>query len=169
MASLLSFLRVYIAMLFNLLGVFSLKQVYASLQPEPHRKDSDVFEGPCQLVTVLLPDMFSSFLSIPPTVNPLYEEVKAESEIWFSELVSSSVVQSFPRLTKSRQLSEAPKMCKKIMKLDFAWFCSVTAPNANKDDLRVLCDWGNWVSLSSLCYSFHEIARKLRYHLPNGR
>lgn len=164
---LLSLFRYYIAILFNLLGGFSFDKVYARIQPpEPHRKDADVYEGPCQLVTVLLPDMFSSFLSIAPSVNPLYEEVKTESEKWFSELVSSSTIRSFPRLTKSRQFSEVPKMCKKIMKLDFAWFCSVAAPDANKDDLRVMCDWGNWVSPSSLESSPYERARELMYHLP---
>lgn len=159
-------------MLFNLLQIFSFKPAYASIQPDAHRKDSDVYEGPCQLVTILLPDMFSSFLSIPPTVNPFYEEVKSESENWFSESVSSSTVHYFPRLTKVRQLSEAPKMCKKIVKLDFAWFCSVAAPDANREDLRTLCDWGNWVSLSFVCHSFHERPRSqagiCQYSSGNG-
>ncbi|CZR54145.1 related to pentalenene synthase [Phialocephala subalpina] len=80
------------------------------------------------MVTVMIPDMFSSFLSVPPRVNPLYAEVKRESETWISE-----------------KLSMDPKMCRKIQKLDFAWFCSIAAPDAAKEDLRTLCDWGNWV------------------------
>jgi hypothetical protein len=36
-------------------------------------------------ITVKIPDMFTSFLSVPPRINLLYEEVKRESEAWISE------------------------------------------------------------------------------------
>ncbi len=46
-----------------------------------------VFEGPLQIrrlneITVLLPDMFQSFLKQKALVNPHYEVVKADSEAW---------------------------------------------------------------------------------------
>ncbi|KUJ11138.1 putative pentalenene synthase [Mollisia scopiformis] len=85
-------------------------------------------EAPPGKVSVVIPDLFSSFLSLPPRVNPLYLKVKAESEAWFSE-----------KLGANRNVS------RKIQKLDFAWFCSIAAPEANKEELRTLCDWGNWV------------------------
>lgn len=36
-------------------------------------------------VTVLLPDMFQTFLKKDALVNPHYEKVKMESEEWLSE------------------------------------------------------------------------------------
>jgi hypothetical protein len=50
----------------------------------------------------------------------------------------------------ARKLSLDEKMSRRIQKLDFAWFCSIAAPDASKKDLRILCDWGNWVS----CFMF---------------
>lgn len=35
--------------------------------------------------TVLLPDLFISFCSRAPKINPFYAEVKAESEAWFAK------------------------------------------------------------------------------------
>lgn len=35
-------------------------------------------------ITVLLPDMFKTFLKQEPLVNPYYEGVKIESEEWLS-------------------------------------------------------------------------------------
>lgn len=52
-------------------------------------------------------------------------------------------------LTTARKLGMGLQMSKKIQKLDFAWFCSIAAPDASKEDLRTLCDWGNWVGSHS--------------------
>lgn len=43
--------------------------------------------------TVLLPDMFQSFLKHRPAINPNYETVKADSEDWISRLATSCSVQ----------------------------------------------------------------------------
>lgn len=40
------------------------------------------------LIPVMLPDMFVSFLAQEPKVNPHYERVKAESEAWLNKLVN---------------------------------------------------------------------------------
>lgn len=37
------------------------------------------------MITVKIPDLFTSFLSVHPRFNLLYEEVKRESEAWISE------------------------------------------------------------------------------------
>lgn len=42
--------------------------------------------------TVLLPDMFQTFLKLKPVINPNYEAVKAESEDWLSKSVTSCSV-----------------------------------------------------------------------------
>lgn len=34
---------------------------------------------------IILPDMFTSCMSLPPIINPHYLEVKAESETWIFE------------------------------------------------------------------------------------
>lgn len=38
--------------------------------------------------TIILPDMFQTFLKEEPRVNPLYAQVKPESEEWLNRLVS---------------------------------------------------------------------------------
>ena len=38
-------------------------------------------------IPALLPDMFVSFLSRKPQLNPHYESIRAESEAWISESV----------------------------------------------------------------------------------
>ncbi|KAM0452503.1 hypothetical protein ACHAPV_009537 [Trichoderma viride] len=79
-------------------------------------------------VTVLLPDMFQTFLKQEALVNPHYEKVKMESEEWLSDFCSFG-----------------PKMKKKINKCDFSYFCAIAAPFAPRSKLRTICDWGNWV------------------------
>ncbi|KAH7397493.1 terpene synthase metal binding domain protein [Cadophora sp. MPI-SDFR-AT-0126] len=79
-------------------------------------------------MAIKIPDMFTSFMSAPPEVNPFYQEVKIEADRWISE-----------------KLDASDRTKKIISKTDFAWFCAVAVPDARKDELRTLCDWGNWV------------------------
>lgn len=39
-------------------------------------------------IPVILPDLFVSFLSRTPQLNPHYEKVRAESEAWISKFVN---------------------------------------------------------------------------------
>ncbi|KAI9654409.1 MAG: hypothetical protein M1831_005375 [Alyxoria varia] len=32
-----------------------------------------------------------------------------------------------------------------MVKVDFSYFCAITAPYASPEELRTMCDWGNWV------------------------
>lgn len=82
-------------------------------------------------VQVVMPDIFQSFLKHPPRLNPNYETVRLESEQWTKELCSLS-----------------PSMEKKVHLIDFAYFCAIAAPDAPATGYRVMCDWGNWVSLT---------------------
>lgn len=77
---------------------------------------------------VVIPDLFTSFLAEPPSLNPHYHPVRAESEQW---LVTSSECDY--------------KMQKKIHAIDFSYFCAVLAPKANYERFRLICDWGNWI------------------------
>ncbi|KAL2813229.1 terpene synthase metal binding domain protein [Aspergillus granulosus] len=78
--------------------------------------------------TVRLPQMFTLFLSGNPPVNPHYAEVRAESERWLA--------------TKCAFTDRATQ---RLSKTDFSYFCSITAPRAGREELRTVCDWGNWV------------------------
>lgn len=42
-----------------------------------------------QHINVIIPDMFQTFLKLPPKVNPYYKEVKSESEEWLSRFAKS--------------------------------------------------------------------------------
>ena len=77
---------------------------------------------------VVIPNLFTSFLAEPPSLNPHYHSVRAESEQW---LVTSSECNY--------------KMQKKIHSIDFSYFCAVLAPKANYERFRLICDWGNWI------------------------
>ncbi|KAH7303895.1 terpene synthase metal binding domain protein, partial [Rhexocercosporidium sp. MPI-PUGE-AT-0058] len=79
-------------------------------------------------MAIKMPDMFKSFMSATLRVNPFYEEVKVEAEQWIA-----------------KKLDASGKMRKIISKTDFAWFCAVAVPDAGLNELRTLCDWGNWV------------------------
>ncbi|QKX53231.1 uncharacterized protein TRUGW13939_00307 [Talaromyces rugulosus] len=79
-------------------------------------------------VNIRLPDMFVLFLAEPPRVNSHYDRIKAESEAWFAEKC---------------QLND--RLRKIISKTDFSYFCAITAAEAGPQELRTLCDWGNWV------------------------
>ncbi|UKZ74540.1 hypothetical protein TrVFT333_002210 [Trichoderma virens FT-333] len=81
-----------------------------------------------EYITILLPDLFQTFLKETPQVNPHYETVKVESEE-----------------ALGRFCDFGPKMKKKINKCDFSYFCAIAAPLASRSRFRTLCDWGNWV------------------------
>ena len=78
--------------------------------------------------TVVIPNLFTSFLATPPYSNPHYRSVRAESEQW---------------LANSWQCDR--KAQKKISAIDFSYFCAILAPKADHDRFRLICDWGNWV------------------------
>ncbi|KAF7159079.1 hypothetical protein CNMCM5623_004312 [Aspergillus felis] len=79
-------------------------------------------------IPVHLPQLFVLFLSEDPVVNPHYEEVRKESEEWLANECSFD--------ERSRRI---------LHKTDFSYFCSVAAPDAGPEELRTVCDWGNWV------------------------
>lgn len=56
----------------------------------------------------------------------------------------------FTRLTHARTCKFGPKETGMIHGLDFSYFCAVVIPFASASKLRLLCDWGNWVSSFNL-------------------
>ncbi|KAL5355212.1 terpene synthase metal binding domain protein [Aspergillus floccosus] len=79
-------------------------------------------------IPVQLPNMFVLFLSGQPAINPYYESVRRESEMWLSD-----------------QCSFDERAQRILFKTDFSYFCSICAPYAGAEELRTVCDWGNWV------------------------
>lgn len=77
---------------------------------------------------VVIPDLFTSFLSSAPSINPHYRAIREESEQWLA--------------TNSRCGHKAQK---KIHAIDFSFFCAILAPKANYERFRLICDWGNWI------------------------
>lgn len=81
-----------------------------------------------------LPDLFVTFISPEPKVNPHYEEVKRESEEWMRN-----------NLWKNLSEQEIRKRCA----ADFCYFSAIMCPDAGKERFRTVCDWIYWVSFKS--------------------
>ncbi|KAF9061647.1 pentalenene synthase [Rhodocollybia butyracea] len=79
-------------------------------------------------IPIRLPEMFVLFLSGPPELNPHYEAVRQEAERWICN--ECSLDERSERIFK---------------KTDASYFCSIIVPDAAPEELRTVCDWGNWV------------------------
>lgn len=79
-------------------------------------------------VSVILPQLFVSFLATPPRLNPAYDKVSRESE---------SAILEFCKLDE--------RVTKIIRKGDFSRFVAIAAPDAEEAKFRTYCDWCNWV------------------------
>jgi hypothetical protein len=67
---------------------------------------ADMILSPIQRkATIILPDMFQTFLKEEPQVNPLYAEIKVESEAWLNKLVKFN---SSPQAQLTQQTGSVP-------------------------------------------------------------
>jgi hypothetical protein len=80
------------------------------------------------LQVVVIPDLFTSFLTTPPLINPDYHLARKESEQWLAS--------SWKCDLKAR---------KRLHGIDASYFCAILAPKANHNRFRLICDWTNWV------------------------
>ena len=48
------------------------------------------------------------------------------------------------------------RMKRRICGTDFSFFCSISAPDAEPEELRTMCDWGNWVALTLMAKNVLE-------------
>ncbi|EKG21621.1 Terpenoid synthase [Macrophomina phaseolina MS6] len=88
-------------------------------------------EGARENVTLaILPDLFVTFISPEPKVNPHYEQVKKESE----ESMRKT-------LWKNLSEQEVGKRCA----ADFCFFSAIMCPDVDKEKFRTVCDWIYWV------------------------
>lgn len=76
---------------------------------------------------VLVPDMFTSILSIEPTQSPHYAQVKQEADAWIAETLSMSEKQSA-----------------RNSRADFTYLVSWWAPDCDAEALRNMVDWNHW-------------------------
>jgi hypothetical protein len=115
--------------------------------PENEKEGEEDGDG---YTTVHLPQMFTLFLSGDPPVNPHYAEVRAESERWLARyaphpkpyLVLWNMIR---QLRRYRACKFDDRAARRLVKTDFSYFCSISAPRAGREELRTVCDWGNWV------------------------
>ncbi|XRM46059.1 hypothetical protein ABZX51_009116 [Aspergillus tubingensis] len=80
------------------------------------------------VVKVKLPPLFVNFAARKAPVNKHYQTVREESEQW---------------LIKTCKFDT--NMASFVHKTDFGYFVAIVAPDAEKDKLRTMFDWGNWV------------------------
>ncbi|KAL2825129.1 isoprenoid synthase domain-containing protein [Aspergillus cavernicola] len=99
----------------------------ASPRPLPSSEEQKEEETEAY-ISVRLPELFILFLSGTPDVNPYYDEIKPESERWLAT-----------------QCHFDEQATKRLATTDFSYFCSVSVPKAGREELRTVCDWGNWV------------------------
>ncbi|KAG4419576.1 hypothetical protein IFR04_007278 [Cadophora malorum] len=78
--------------------------------------------------TVIIPDLFESFLSRTPKVNPHYEVVRDAALDWASEVCGYN-----------------QEGAKKMRQGDFGYFAAVSLPDASPVKLRTVIDWFNWL------------------------
>ncbi|KAI1124634.1 Presilphiperfolan-8-beta-ol synthase [Nemania abortiva] len=78
--------------------------------------------------SVIIPDMFSSIMSVQPVLNPYYETVKPEADAWAAMVY---------------KLDE--KMAERNQKADFAYMNAIWAPQADEEAYRMMVDWHHWV------------------------
>ncbi|KAI5921428.1 Presilphiperfolan-8-beta-ol synthase [Camillea tinctor] len=79
---------------------------------------------------VRLPDLFTSFMSEKPTVNPNYFRVKSKADSWIARLIKASA-----------------EWEENNSKTDMAYLASLWGPACDGDTLRVLVDWSHWLIL----------------------
>ena len=106
-----------------------------------------------ELKTVVIPDLFVSFVAQRPKPNPYYEVIKKESEAWMKQYETTH---SLPRLQWETQVAAdaSVRICHwtekehmKHVRADFPYFAAVWTTEAGPDEFRTICDWCNWVGL----------------------
>ncbi|EME80840.1 uncharacterized protein MYCFIDRAFT_140294 [Pseudocercospora fijiensis CIRAD86] len=83
---------------------------------------------PPDKVTILLPELFTSFLADEPRLHTAYDKVRRESETAIIEFCNYD-----------------HRVATIVRKGDFSRFVAIAAPDAEESRLRLYCDWCNWV------------------------
>lgn len=68
---------------------FELSRKFLSSKSLSNSVHNEKCNNALEYIDVIIPDMFQTFLKVPPTVNPHYKAVKLESETWLSRFANS--------------------------------------------------------------------------------
>ncbi|KXT01736.1 hypothetical protein AC578_2738 [Pseudocercospora eumusae] len=82
----------------------------------------------CDKVTILLPELFTSFLAVEPRLHAAFDVVRQESE--------KAIIES---------CNYDHRVTTIVRKGDFSRFVAIAAPDAEQSRFRLYCDWCNWV------------------------
>ena len=125
----------------------------ADLAPDCPRDTDKSSQCDAQMISVYIPDLFSSILAVKPIVNPNYFEVKAEADSWITQYACLDHPLRWTQIIPwvkvdrvSRLLRESDKWAARYSKVDFAYLASIWAPSCDEDTLRMMVDWTHWVS-----------------------
>ncbi|KAK8001560.1 Presilphiperfolan-8-beta-ol synthase [Apiospora marii] len=98
-----------------------------------HTTEDNVAAGEVELV---VPDMFTSIMSVELVQNPHYAEVKKEADAWVAEYSS---------FAPHRILGYSEKQAARNSRADFAYMVSWwVGPHCDAETLRLLIDWNHW-------------------------
>ncbi|KAI1337721.1 isoprenoid synthase domain-containing protein [Xylariaceae sp. FL0016] len=82
---------------------------------------------PTKGVRVILPDTFSSILSVDAVMNKHYKQVKEEADAWIAQT-----------------LGYDEKTSRRNSRADFTYLISFWVPNCDAEALRTMVDWQHW-------------------------
>ncbi|KAK8017298.1 isoprenoid synthase domain-containing protein [Apiospora rasikravindrae] len=107
-----------------------------------HTAEDNVTAGEVELV---VPDMFTSIMSVEIVQNPHYVEVKKEADAWVAEILGYS-----------------EKQAARNSRADFAYMVSWwVGPHCDADTLRTLIDWNHWFDEGHLKDDIYGAAREI--------
>ncbi|QGI88298.1 hypothetical protein CEK25_003254 [Fusarium fujikuroi] len=92
--------------------------------------DHDQFQDRAEMEVLILPDLFSSLMSVPARENPHYASVKADADEWISFVINADA-----------------KWASRNKRVDFTYLASIWAPDCSAFALRTSADWNSWAFL----------------------
>ncbi|KAK8134482.1 hypothetical protein PG984_006494 [Apiospora sp. TS-2023a] len=100
------------------------------------------------IMEVVIPDLFTSILSVDPIQNPHYEGVKKEADIWIAKYVVDPQAFLEYKLTvahrNNRTLGYDKGAAHRNSRADFTYLVSWWAPRCDAEALRTMVDWQHW-------------------------
>ncbi|KAJ8133549.1 hypothetical protein O1611_g72 [Lasiodiplodia mahajangana] len=114
-------------------GLTQLNEARLTTKSDETEPSQPVPNPVCELkheVYVRIPDLFSSIMAQEPVENPNRSEVEAESDEWIREIMKMD-----------------EKAAAKHMRAQFCYISSLWTPTSDKEGLRLMTDWVNWVFL----------------------
>ncbi|KAL6918330.1 hypothetical protein ACHAPO_009986 [Fusarium lateritium] len=90
----------------------------------------DQFQDRDEMEVLILPDLFSSFMSVPARENPNYASVKIDADAWICSVINADA-----------------DWTNKNKRVDFTYLANIWAPDCSAFALRTSADWNSWAFL----------------------